>query len=145
MKLLFIHFDVPSITSPYSPGGLYVNLATFHGFGAEHVSHDLRRNGGRLYVHLQYTETPKEDVTSEAPTAVPTKLAINVEGGFQANVQRYNVAMNHSLAVWTGSELVDIPLPNSEIPEFVSNICEAIVQHNGMRLRAQVGPIFPVR
>ena len=114
-----------------------MNLSTFLGFGADYVHHDVNRNKGKLYVHFQYFETPREEPEAEAQ-AVPTKLAINVDGGFQANAEKYDVTKQHSLAVWTGSSFEDIPLPNTEIPEFVSNICDAIIQHNGMRLRAQV-------
>ena len=128
--------------SPYTSGGLYVNLATFQGFGPDYVQHDVTRNAGRLYVHFQYTETPKEDSvadkTSSEPPAAPTKLAINMEGGFEAAAARYVVSKQHSLAVWTGSALEEVALPNNELPEFVSNICTAIIDHNGMRLRAQV-------
>lgn len=126
--------------SPYTPGGLYVNLSTYNGYGAEYVSHDVHRNGGRLYVHFEYTETSKKESKSdeEIVSPPPTKLALNVEGGFLTNKDKYDVLKSHSLAVWDGAAFENIPLPNNDIPEFISNICDAIIQHNGMRLRSQV-------
>jgi ubiquitin carboxyl-terminal hydrolase 5/13 len=82
------------------------------------------------------TEAPTEAPTA-APAIAPTKLGINVEGGFQSGVERFDVTRQHSLAVWTGSVFEEIALPNTELPEFVSSVCEGIIQHNGMRLRAQ--------
>lgn len=85
---------------------------------------------------MQYTQIPKLS-EKESEENAPTKLAINVEGGFQTN-DRYTLERRYFLAVWMGTAFEDIPLPNPELPEFVSNVCDAIIQHNGMKLRAQV-------
>lgn len=42
--------------SPLSPGGLYVNLATFEGFCRHHVGLDQARSGGVLYLHIKQTK-----------------------------------------------------------------------------------------
>ncbi|GFR49486.1 hypothetical protein Agub_g11425, partial [Astrephomene gubernaculifera] len=44
-----------SYDSPESPGGLYVNLTTFQGFGESFLPLDHRRSGTALYLHLKHT------------------------------------------------------------------------------------------
>jgi ubiquitin carboxyl-terminal hydrolase 5/13 len=126
--------------SPYSPTGLYVNLVTFQGFGQEHVQSDVARSGGRLYLHLQYEQIPKaQPDASAAGEAVPKHLGINVEGGFIVG-SHYDTVKKRALAVWmpATATFMKFPLPCPRIPEFVSNICDAVASHGGMRSQQQV-------
>lgn len=42
--------------SPFSPGGLYVNLNSFQGFCRHHVDLDHQRSGNNLYLHIKQTK-----------------------------------------------------------------------------------------
>ena len=44
-----------SFDTPLSPGGLYVNLASWHAFGAEYVELDHKRTGCQLYLHEHWS------------------------------------------------------------------------------------------
>uniref|UniRef100_A0A6V2MYT4 Uncharacterized protein n=1 Tax=Emiliania huxleyi TaxID=2903 RepID=A0A6V2MYT4_EMIHU len=118
---------VLSFDSPFSPGGLYVSLRTYLGFGAQHVQAASMRSGETLYVHLQKRRTlrPKSD----APDAAPTKMALGVEGGFSVDGPQYDESTEAALVLMPSGERV--PLPCQELPEFVSTCCQAIVTHVG--------------
>ena len=40
-----------SFDSPYSPGGLYVNLVSLRGYGASYWRQDATKSGAKLYLH----------------------------------------------------------------------------------------------
>ena len=46
-----------SFDSPYSEGGLYVNLATLMGYGAAYWQADAAKTGSKLYLHEQWVQT----------------------------------------------------------------------------------------
>jgi hypothetical protein len=75
--------------TPESPGGLYVNLATLSAYCREHVSADYDATKA-LYLLERWTFVPR---TTDAPR--PKKLAIGMEGGFQADSDE--VAKKHAL------------------------------------------------
>ena len=75
--------------------------------------------------------------TVEDTEVQPTKLAINEEGGFNSK-NSFETKKYYALAVKVGEYFQFVPLPNSELPEFVSNVCAAIIGHDGMRTRMQV-------
>lgn len=124
-----------SFDSPFSDGGLYVNLVTYKGYGKDYVVKDIR-SGGKLYLHekWQQVEKVKEKVGNEAE---PTKLAIGVSGGFITETD-YEIVKEHFLVVVNGEERISIALPTQEIPEFVSNVIQGIIEHAGMRSNMQV-------
>merc|ERR1719450_1434585 len=68
--------------TPFSEGGLAVNLKTWNGFAADMVDIDVKRCGGSggLYLLQEFRRVPKEKPELEA--ADPTKLSIGMPGGF---------------------------------------------------------------
>jgi ubiquitin carboxyl-terminal hydrolase 5/13 len=127
--------------SPYSPGGLFVNLVSFQGYGAEYVTLDVEKSHHKLYLHIKFDEVfiPENTATEEKASSTPIKLGINVEGGFQTSSNNhFEVMKQYSLAVWNNNKFDFILLPNTDLPEFISNICQTIIQHDGMKLRTQV-------
>ena len=74
--------------TPFSRDGLYVNLSTLRGVGADHLRVDRARTGNALYLHQKFTKRKKpkpdgeERGASEATETTPTEMAIGVEGGF---------------------------------------------------------------
>jgi ubiquitin carboxyl-terminal hydrolase 5/13 len=123
-----------SFASPFSEGGLYVNILSFLGFGAEFYLEDSEKSGCKLYLHEKFTQVPKSHPENE-----PSKLAIGVEGGFAVG-SKYDVVKQYSLVVVGDSTRsnVSIPLPNQALPEFVSNVLQTIIDHAGARSLVQV-------
>ena len=91
---------VLSFDTPFSPGGLYVSLANYRGFGKEYVAVDLARGSGKgLYVHLKWTKVEKEKPTD---AAAPTKMAIGGEAGFQVDDDKFDVIKENAVVVLGG-------------------------------------------
>lgn len=70
-------------------------------------------------------------------TSDPTKLSIGTAGGFICE-SKFDVVKENALVVVTSTGNVSISLPNNNIPEYVSNICQAIIDNDGMRSKMQV-------
>lgn len=127
-----------SFDSPYSEGGLYVNLVTFGGAGRDYLSLDAKKTGGKLYLHEVWHQVRVSDDTKGEETAtpsVPQKLAIGTADGFNVNKPNYETVKDHTLVILNNQQNIDaiIPLPNQELPEFISNIIQAIINHEGMK------------
>ena len=52
--------DSFDITRPFSPGGLYVSLSNWQGFGHAFLKLALERDAGCLYLHEMWKRVPKE-------------------------------------------------------------------------------------
>eukprot|EP00227_Mantoniella_beaufortii_P012729 CAMPEP_0197579800 /NCGR_PEP_ID=MMETSP1326-20131121/3720_1 /TAXON_ID=1155430 /ORGANISM="Genus nov. species nov., Strain RCC2288" /LENGTH=630 /DNA_ID=CAMNT_0043143357 /DNA_START=223 /DNA_END=2111 /DNA_ORIENTATION=+ len=131
-----------SFDSPFSPGGLYINLASFHGLGHDYLALDHERTGNALYLHQKCTKVLKP-VSSEAdaaaaPAAAPTKLAIGVEGGFSVDedAAKYDVVKENALVVMPGGARV--PYPNDELPTVVCDAVDAVLAHAGFNEQEEV-------
>jgi ubiquitin carboxyl-terminal hydrolase 5/13 len=121
---------VYSFDNVYSSTGLYLNLLTMHGVGERYLAQDAQRTGAKLYLHQKWHKVPKEQEES----ATPNKLAIGLEGGFDST--KHDIIKEHALIVY-GPEVHRIALPSSEIPEFLSNILNACIEHEGMAANLQ--------
>lgn len=127
---------VYSFDSPYSDSGLFVNTINFNGVGERFLKHDSRVSGCKVYLHQKWTQVPHVR-SEEEKSNEPTKLAIGVEGGF-GNTPVYDTVKEYSLVYLRGAELVTIPFPNTELPEFISNVLNAIIDHEGMKKMLQL-------
>lgn len=125
---------VYSFDSPFSDSGLYVNMATYQGVGALHLKRDTQKTGSKLYLHQKWHQVPKP---KSDEGAAPSKLAIGVEGGFMSQ-DKYDIVKEHYLVVVAGSELVRFELPNDQLPEFISNVANGIIAHDGVKINMQV-------
>jgi ubiquitin carboxyl-terminal hydrolase 5/13 len=127
---------VYSFDSPFSDNGLFVNTLNFQGVGQRYLDIDTLKTGCKVYLHELWRQVPKPAEEAESKE-VPSKLAIGVEGGF-LNTGKYDVVKEHALVVFHQGQRVDVPLPNKELPEFVSNIVQAIIDHEGMKSAMEV-------
>ena len=131
-----------SFDSPYSEGGLYVNLATLMGYGAAYWQADAAKTGSKLYLHEKWVQTLKPKPKAEESKAEPTKLAIGTSDGFNAFDSPYETTKVHSLCVVVSGNPQDspvsFPLPCQEIPEFVNSVINAIIAHDGMKNKMQL-------
>ncbi|WIA38798.1 hypothetical protein OEZ86_002085 [Tetradesmus obliquus] len=141
------HFDkvyknecMYSYDTPESPGGLYVNLKTWQGFGEDYVELDQRKTGSTLYLHLLWKRVPiPEDELAAAAAAAaadaaskPTKLALGTEGGFAVEPQKdYTLDKTAALVVLQGAgqPRLRVDLPCADLPELVINVINAIQAH----------------
>ena len=128
-----------SFDSPFSTAGLYVNLSTWCGYGEQWYLEDAHKTGHRLYLHQKWeqVERTKDPSPATAAAAEPTSLAIGVPGGFLSE-SKYDIVKTHSLVVLTDTGPVSLALPCSELPEFVSNVAQAVIDHDGMRSTMQL-------
>lgn len=127
-----------SFDSPFSDGGLFVNMVTLKGYGKDYLDKDMQSTGCKLYLHLKWDQVAKKSIeVSEDKASEPSKLAIGISGGFMSE-EAYDVVKEHFLAVYDGYKLLSIPFPDQELPEFVSNVAQAIIDHDGMKSNMQV-------
>jgi len=133
---------VMSFDSPFSETGLFVNLVTWYGFGEAYYLEDSFKSGCRLYLHEKWDQVPIAPEVIQGEAEAPSELAIGIPGGFMTE-SKFDLVKEHNLVVVTGDSptgavAVRIPLPNAEIPEFVSNIIQAIIDHDGMKSKMQL-------
>ncbi len=128
---------VLSFDTPYSPLGLYVNIKTFHAYGADYWKLDQTKTKNNLYLHEVWRQIPIIKTSEEAAAEAPTKLAIAVEGGFLTQKKFDIVKENSLIVVLPSGEVKEVPLPCPQLPEFIINVCESIINHDGMKLRLQ--------
>ncbi|CAD5112680.1 DgyrCDS1901 [Dimorphilus gyrociliatus] len=108
---------VYSFDSPESPGGLYVCMNTFIGLGKTYVSRHAERTGNCVFLHLK-TKKKKKNVRTESDEPEKkkvTRMAIGVEGGFDANTAQFEYEEKQTIVIlpsWTVLEYPDENLPN---------------------------------
>jgi len=119
-----------SFDSPYSPGGLYVNMTTHQGFGEQWLDFDHKRSKCDLYVHFVHRKVPKEKNPADI-----TKLGIGVEGGFDPE-NAFDTVKIHTLVVFPDKATVSLPC--TELPEMVIQAANAIITHEGSAKSSRV-------
>ncbi|EGB10374.1 hypothetical protein AURANDRAFT_23104 [Aureococcus anophagefferens] len=107
-----------SFDSPYSAGGLFVNLRTYEGCGADFVAADAAKSGCALYAHHAWRKAPRADAAATEAKAAPTTLGVGVDGGFEAEDAKYDVVKTRSLAVVRDGAVTLVPLPDDAVPDF---------------------------
>jgi len=140
--------------TPFSRDGLYVNLSTLRGVGADHLRVDRARTGNALYLHQQFTKRKKpkpdgeERGASEATETTPTEMAIGVEGGFAVDdaENAYETEETYALAIVSlrddasaqaGIAIQSTPYPNQELPFIVCDAVDAVIAHAGFHSAAE--------
>ena len=126
---------VMSFDSPYSEGGLYVNLKTWLGYGKDYVIGDAKRTSSKLYLHQKWTQVLKDEPASSDAPEKPTSLVVDGANNVFDETAKFETQKVNSLVVVLpdGETTTFIPLPCTDLPEFVSNVCEGIVKHDGMQ------------
>jgi len=115
--------------TPYSPTGLYTNLATFRAVGADLLHLDAARSECCVYLHQLWRRVPKETepVAADAAAAAPTKLAIGVEGGFAFDGVSYEIERTYQIVVVEGEERFVYPYPDANLPTIVQLAVTAVL------------------
>lgn len=120
-----------SFDSPESPEGVFINLKTFLAYGADYVEQDHQRTGNRLYLQQKWTVKPKEEQeqeevkVEEPPHKRPTKMAIGVEGGFDADLNDHPEFIKHWNVV-VFPERLSVPHDNPDLPALLKTVIETI-------------------
>jgi len=135
-----VHNDecIYSTDTPFAPGGIFISLTTWRAYNSEDVL--CRAGGDRLFLNLAFTRVQREAKAEDAAAAAetkPTKLAIGVAGGFDADASAETTEKSRALLVLPGR--VRVALPCAELPELVLRACEAIEAHASVHDQAQVG------
>ncbi|CAD7697819.1 unnamed protein product [Ostreobium quekettii] len=125
-----------SFDTPFSPGGLYINLNTFQGFGEEYVALDHERTQNALYLHEKWHKVPLVGEAQEKLTTKPDRLAIGGDGGFQVDAEKFEVEKTSALVVMPSKRTFALPCP--ELPEVVLQAINAIQAHDSATLQEQV-------
>ena len=120
-----------SFDSPYSAGGLFVNLRTYEGCGADFVAADAAKSGCALYAHHAWRKAPRADAAATEAKAAPTTLGVGVDGGFEAEDAKYDVVKTRSLAVVRDGAVTLVPLPDDAVPDFVAACATAALDAEG--------------
>eukprot|EP00887_Chlorella_sp_A99_P001793 scaffold19.g1793.t1 len=114
---------------PESPGGLYINLRTHQAFDEAHVELDHERTQAVLYLHQQAHRVPLTEEELKQQEGKPVeKMAIGVEGGFQAESKKYRLEVESALVLMPAR--LRVPLPCPQLPELVLDAITAVMAHD---------------
>lgn len=116
-----------SFDTPFSTGGVAVNLQTWQGFGEQFLKQDHGKNGTGLYLLQKWKTIPKteEELAAAKTKANDDKLVI---GASDVKIDK-----THSLLLMP--EMEEILLPNDDIPMIVSQACDAVIKHDGVNFQ----------
>jgi len=121
-----------SFDSPECETGLYVCLNRFLGIGLKHLERYSKRTDNFVFLHIKRIRKEIED------TGVPekvSKLAINVEGGFNTDDKTEWIETSH-IVVLPSKETIE--LNNPELPMQVSLAAAGILASVSATRQAQV-------
>eukprot|EP00040_Diaphanoeca_grandis_P027879 m.159692 g.159692 ORF g.159692 m.159692 type:complete len:829 (-) comp31148_c0_seq1:27-2513(-) len=116
-----------SFDTPFSTGGIAVNLNSWQGFGEQFVKRDHERTKNGLYLLQKWKTVPKTEEELEA-----TKNQIT-EGKLIIGASDVKVDKFHSLLLMPEGE--EIPLPSTDIPMMVTQVCHAVIENDGASLK----------
>lgn len=130
-----------SFDTPESPGGLYTSLTTWQSFGTDYLDLDFERNNNPLYLRQVWKRVAIEkSAEDDKANAVPTKLAIGVEGGFDVDKKPYDKHITNYLVVMP--QRAEILLPSEVVPTMVTLAIDAILAHQGFAQAAQLAAMW---
>jgi ubiquitin carboxyl-terminal hydrolase 5/13 len=141
--------------TPFSPGGLYVSLATWAAYGERFIQAERAASGGVLYLHQKWkmaykqpSQSAQEPSASTAPAkAEPTKLALGVEGGFALEGSDQEVVKSNRLVVFIGAPgdaahvAFEHPSQTAALPEILTTVLDAILKHDDAQQQAEVSAV----
>ena len=97
---------------------------------------DHERGGQTMYLNMKYTKEPTAKEESAEGDAAPTEMAIGTDGGFQSLDDQYVVTKAYTLVLFP--DLVKIPIPCTDLPEFVSVAIDGVIKNDGSKKEEQV-------
>lgn len=129
-----------------SPGGLYVSLSTFLGFGRAYVDGYAQHSRQPVFLHIRRErhEVPKDAKpadddeaaaggSSDGPEKKITRLAIGIEGGYQpnANKPKYTYTDHHAVCIigagGAAAEHRTFAYPSDALPAAVASSVRAVL------------------
>ena len=131
-----------SFQNPFSPGGLFVSLTTWQGYGTARLGAYAAAKGETLFLHEAWTRVPKEKAkTADGAEEEPTRLAIGVEGGFSGG-DNHDIVKEHHLAVlpagWRSGDAPTLVPLSDALPTLVLDACNAVVASEGAAFKEEV-------
>eukprot|EP00850_Spirogloea_muscicola_P012169 SM000078S22028 [mRNA] locus=s78:18702:23792:- [translate_table: standard] len=124
-----------SFDTPRSPGGLFVDLASFLAFGRDFVAWNADKTGHRVYLSIRQTARPPATPADLEPAAKkPALLAIGVKGGFETEEPE----LDTSLSIVLLPDFQELPFPSPDLPEKVRMAVEVVLAAPGAERKAQV-------
>lgn len=128
-----------SFDNPESETGLYVSLSSFYGFGRDFVESYYNKTGHALFVHMKRlrreVSTPPQ---GDGPEKKITRLAIGVEGGFDAESRRKKFEYEDVYNIVVLPNFVAIPWPNASLPEVVVSSVTKILESQSASKMAEL-------
>ncbi|ODN05979.1 Ubiquitin carboxyl-terminal hydrolase 5 [Orchesella cincta] len=111
---------VYSFDTPESGEGLFVCLRLFWGLGRDHVEQYQKRTGNSIFLHIRRTKTKVETPhinNGDGPEKKVTRLAIGVEGGFDATKPDIQYDFKEEYGVILLPGFIRLALPNDQLPK----------------------------
>ena len=106
-----------------SPDGIYVCMKTFYGFGRPFVGYFHQKTNNSVFLNLRriahpVIQVPDSDEDASKPKV--TRLALNVEGGFQTNKPQFTYEDVNTIVVMPGFVEISLDQMNQmDLPEVV--------------------------
>ncbi|KAH9526542.1 Ubiquitin carboxyl-terminal hydrolase 5 [Dermatophagoides farinae] len=110
--------------TPNSPDGIYICMKTFLGLGRRFVPFHHAHTGSAVYLNIRRKTIPvKNDFRNDDKSKI-TKLAINVEGGFQTDDNKLEHQEYNSIVIMP--DFVEISLDLNGSPELPDKVVMAV-------------------
>ncbi|MEW5315258.1 MAG: hypothetical protein WDW38_006701 [Sanguina aurantia] len=117
-----------SFDTPESPEGLFVNLTTLQGFGAQYVGLDHERTSNVLYLHELWHRVPVEEPSATAAASGPASTPRLEQLVMAMGGPKFTLGKRHSLVLMPGRQVVQLPCP--DLPERVIQAINAVIAHD---------------
>ncbi|CAF1355077.1 unnamed protein product [Adineta steineri] len=126
-----------SFDNPESEHGLYICMSTFRGVGKDHLERHCKMNPGKnVFLHILRKRQPVPVDPNVEPIKV-TKLAIGVEGGFDANQSnRFTFEEKYEIYIHP-NETIHYPDETNQLPELVKRSADAIIAADSAFLKEE--------
>ncbi|KAF2073334.1 hypothetical protein CYY_005352 [Polysphondylium violaceum] len=129
-----------SFDTPEKDTGLYIDLISLLSFSKKFIPLNHQKTGHNLYLNFRKVElppsSPKGVSTHSDQQHAPKKLAIGVEGGFDANEEEIKYEDKYQLYIFPVDKYIDIN--DKEIPHNVKECCEKIMTMNTQSRKEEV-------
>lgn len=112
--------------------GLYVCLNTFLGYGEDFVGGYHKKTGNSVFLHIrrlrhEIAENVNIESSDDGPEKKITRLAIGVEGGFDANAGKDRYTYEDVYKVVVLPQNASFPFPCAQLPDQVTDAVNAVI------------------
>ena len=117
-----------SFATPFSPGGLFINLKTLTAFSLTHVQSDWQNNNKHcIYLRQRWDWVPEENEQRATEEPEVKKLALGVEGGFQLEAE--NGRIHKTFSISCGPNFVE-DYPIEIAPPNLRKLIDAVIDRD---------------